>query len=474
MKQTKRVLFTFSPYEYKGVEVYLNSLAARGWELVKVGSVLASFRRTQRTDLTYCTDLLTYRRRQGGREAQREYLALCREGGWELVDRRGSMGLFASLPGTNPAPIQTDRDTEWYHYKRAYRNSLFWAVAAILPMLCLVLIILLAGGLATAGEALIRAFRFTWQRSWVIAIWQAALPVLFAAGLWKIGGFFWSWGKTRRSGAIHTPARRDMWANAVVNLIELAALLLMAAASVADLIQGRGSVASVVGLATGGVILFFWPSFTYQDEVYPREYRQVRIYGAGLVVIAVLVIGATWWYGGDTVYFWRDNDDFLEYYAPLEEMPVVRETDVGAQPEGAYTLSQGIGPAGRYTLLMMSPGNNLDEVLDGVSCSRYDCWFPWLAGQVADTLREEVTIPEYRQYRDWVNRDYQCGELEPISLGWADEAWLGTWRDYNWASGESRGHVLVLRKGNVAVRVFAPVNLTDRDILAAIRSRSGF
>ena len=34
--------------------------------------------------------------------------------------------------------------------------------------------------------------------------------------------------------------------------------------------------------------------------------------------------------------------------------------------------------------------------------------------------------------------------------------------------------VLVLRKGNVAVRVFAPVNLTDRDILAAIRSRSGF
>ena len=69
MKQTKRVLFTFSPYEYKGVEVYLNSLAARGWELVKVGSVLASFRRTQRTDLTYCTDLLTYRRRQGGREA---------------------------------------------------------------------------------------------------------------------------------------------------------------------------------------------------------------------------------------------------------------------------------------------------------------------------------------------------------------------------------------------------------------------
>lgn len=247
MKQTKRVLFTFSPYEYKGVEVYLNSLAARGWEPGEGGIGPGKLP----PDTAHGFDILHRPAHlppaAGGREAQREYLALCREGGWELVDRRGSMGLFASLPGTNPAPIQTDRDTEWYHYKRAYRNSLFWAVAAILPMLCLVLIILLAGGLATAGEALIRAFRFTWQRSWVIAIWQAALPVLFAAGLWKIGGFFWSWGKTRRSGAIHTPARRDMWANAVVNLIELAALMLMAAASVADLIQGRGSVASVVG-----------------------------------------------------------------------------------------------------------------------------------------------------------------------------------------------------------------------------------
>ena len=162
MRKTKHVLFTFSPYEYKGVEGYLNEQAERGWELVKVGSILAKFRRTQRTDLKYCTDLLTYRRRQGGREAQREYLDLCREGGWELIDRRGNMGLFASLSGTDPAPIQTDRDTEWYNYKRAYRNSLFWAVAAVLPsMLSLLLAILLAGGLDTAGTALVRAIRFT-------------------------------------------------------------------------------------------------------------------------------------------------------------------------------------------------------------------------------------------------------------------------------------------------------------------------
>lgn len=107
MKQTKRVLFTFSPYEYKGVEVYLNSLAARGWELVKVGSVLASFRRTQRTDLTYCTDLLTYPPAAGGREAQREYLA-CAGGGLGAGGPAGEHGPVR-LPAGNKSCPHPDR-----------------------------------------------------------------------------------------------------------------------------------------------------------------------------------------------------------------------------------------------------------------------------------------------------------------------------------------------------------------------------
>ena len=470
MRKTKHVLFTFSPYEYKGVEGYLNEQAERGWELVKVGSILAKFRRTQRTDLKYCTDLLTYRRRQGGREAQREYLDLCREGGWELIDRRGNMGLFASLAVTDPAPIQTDRDTEWYNYKRAYRNSLFWAVAAVLPsMLSLLLAILLAGGLDTAGTALVRAIRFTWQRSWIAAIWQIALPILFAAGLGKIGGFFWNWARTRRTGAIQVPARWAMWANAVVNLIELMALLLMAAAAVADLIQGGGSVAAVIGMGIGGVTIFFWPSFTDQDEVYPREYRQARIYGASLAVIAVLVIGATWWHGGDTVQFWPENDSFSAYRDTLEQLSVVRETDLGVERGDSYRLSRGIGPAGRYTLLEVALEYGLSE-LGGAACSRYDCWSPWLAGQVADALREEAATPERLQYRDWVIRDYHGGELTPISLDWADEAWLGSWTN----GVEEQGQVLVLRKGSVTVRVVGPVDLTDEDILENIQARLGF
>lgn len=63
MRQTKHVLFAFSPYTYKAVEKYLNDQAVKGWELERIGRFeqLARFRRTHREDLRYCTDLLPYR-----------------------------------------------------------------------------------------------------------------------------------------------------------------------------------------------------------------------------------------------------------------------------------------------------------------------------------------------------------------------------------------------------------------------------
>lgn len=130
MRQTKHVLFAFSPYTYKAVEAYLNRQAARGWALERIGPFeqLARFRRTDRTDLRCCTDLLPYRRGKKGRAKVEEYLALCREGGWELADRRGALGVFVNRPGTDPAPIQTDREAERAHYRQVRRNSLFWVL----------------------------------------------------------------------------------------------------------------------------------------------------------------------------------------------------------------------------------------------------------------------------------------------------------------------------------------------------------
>lgn len=477
MKKTKRTLFTFSAYEYKGVEEYLNRQAAQGWELVKVGLFSAKFRATDRTDLKYCTDLLSYRRRSEGRERQREYLELCREGGWELVDRAGHIGIFASLPGTDPAPIQTDPDTEWYSYQRAYRNSLFWSVVAILPVVLeVVLLLLLARNADIAvGESLVRAFRFNWTRSWIAAAFYLALPIFFVTGLWKLGDFWWNWSRTRRAGTIHTPARWAMWANGAANLAGWLALMAVSAGGVAETIQRKGPVSSLIGLAIGGVIIFFWPSFTYEDEVYPREYRRMRIYGAAITILCVLIIAANLRYGGDTVNFWRDNSDFSEHYARLEDVPVVREMDYGVQPEGAYTFRQGVGPAGSYAILM----NDLNQEMNASSCSRYDCYTGWLAKCIMETLKDEAERAGKGTARVgsqiWTIWDYNASTLERVEIPWADEVWYGAWSTNDAAQSSAKeGTVLVLRGGNTVVRICAQTDLLDEDTLEAIQIRLGF
>lgn len=48
---------------------------------------------------------------------------------------------------------------------------------------------------------------------------------------------------------------------------------------------------------------------------------------------------------------------------------------------------------------------------------------------------------------------------------------MGDWRNDSDLYGESRGQVLVVRAGSVAVRVMGPLELTGVDVLEAIRAR---
>ena len=83
----KWTLFTFSRGDFKTLERYLNEQAERGWELEKTG-ILARWKRTERTDLTYCVDLAKPRQ---DRNERKEYADFCREGGWELAAFTGNM-----------------------------------------------------------------------------------------------------------------------------------------------------------------------------------------------------------------------------------------------------------------------------------------------------------------------------------------------------------------------------------------------
>lgn len=128
MKQTKWTIFHFSAGDFKGVERYLNKQAAKGWELERAGLLLGRWRRTERAGLTWCVDLANPRQE---REEQEEYLALCREGGWGLAAISNSMYLFKSLPGRDPAPVQTDRELERRNYNRYYIREIILSLIVV-------------------------------------------------------------------------------------------------------------------------------------------------------------------------------------------------------------------------------------------------------------------------------------------------------------------------------------------------------
>ncbi len=115
------VLFRFSPYLYKGMEEYLNEQAERGWELESAGPLVGKFHRTWRTDLRYSVDLIP--RDEGYR---REYFDLCRDAGWELIETLPAVAVFASLPGADPPPVQSDPAVERENFSRAMVRYLIW------------------------------------------------------------------------------------------------------------------------------------------------------------------------------------------------------------------------------------------------------------------------------------------------------------------------------------------------------------
>ncbi len=102
--------FYYQISDVKAMEAELNRLAGEGWALDWLCFGLARFRRTERADLRYCVE--PDHKLPVEREEE-EYLQLCADAGWEPVTSNEIYRIFASRPGTNPAPLQTDPAVEF-------------------------------------------------------------------------------------------------------------------------------------------------------------------------------------------------------------------------------------------------------------------------------------------------------------------------------------------------------------------------
>ena len=101
MKTTSWSLFTYPVMDIKAAEALLNRRAAEGWTLDRV--YLGAFARFVPADTrsAWCVDWS-----RPGYSERPDYLALCADAGWTLVQKVGAFNLYKAPVGT--PPIQTD------------------------------------------------------------------------------------------------------------------------------------------------------------------------------------------------------------------------------------------------------------------------------------------------------------------------------------------------------------------------------
>ena len=108
-RKKRREVNLYSYYDHAGIVRHLEELARQGWQLEHTGSVFWTYRRCEPAELHYAVVYFP-KASQFDPEPppeQRDFWALCKATGWELVSNRNQMQIFCN-PAKNPTPIETD------------------------------------------------------------------------------------------------------------------------------------------------------------------------------------------------------------------------------------------------------------------------------------------------------------------------------------------------------------------------------
>ena len=112
-KDTCRRWFRYTVEDTKAAQAELDRLADGGWELAELGIFTALFRRAEAPRRCWVEPARWKSIRRKDEQARADYLMLCDEAGWELIDEAAGLFYFQAKPGERPAPIQTDESVEW-------------------------------------------------------------------------------------------------------------------------------------------------------------------------------------------------------------------------------------------------------------------------------------------------------------------------------------------------------------------------
>ena len=118
MRKASWSLFTYPVMDIKAAEALLNRRAAEGWTLDRVWlGAFAHFVPAGAPEV-WCVDWS-----RPGYSERPDYLSLCADAGWTLVQKVGAFNLYKAPPGT--PPIQTDGEEETRRFRREVLRAFF-------------------------------------------------------------------------------------------------------------------------------------------------------------------------------------------------------------------------------------------------------------------------------------------------------------------------------------------------------------
>ena len=453
MRNVKHTLFNFCTGDFKGVERYLNEQAARGWKLDRVGLLGGRFVRAERDDLRWCVDLVDGKRQ---REDTEEYLGLCAEGGWDLVSQTNGMYLFCSRPGLRPTPIQTDPEMEKKNYNKYYIKSTILSALIVAAWIAFYALIIWAMG-GSRGNGLERfwqSMRYSLYEKWVTASLLFLLPVWGLTALWKLIDFFAA--LVRNRNGLCPPRPWIMWVNAVIRAVSFIGGVLLVLCAVLDaLLTSTSAPVSLLIVLAGWGLYAIYRSFTLERDIFPRERKNSLKLGIICLAVAVLVgVGTVVTPFGE--WYEKRGTRAKEEYAALADKPVVRAEDLGtAEDRAFYWILHALTPAGERWQVDDYIGERL------VGCETYRCPFMGMAKALARSKVEEVMTANHSlsSFRDGI----RVTAMEPLDLGWADEAWYG--EDDDGCS------ALVVRVGRNVTCLTSQEKLRTEELLSVIEGR---
>lgn len=175
MKEYKRKFVTYQPFDYEGIQEYLERMAADGWRLVSIGT-LWTFKRLDPASIHYTAAYLprTSQYDPDNNPAISEFDDYCLETGWTRVCSSGNMHIYCSAE-ENPVPIDTDESIKLDNVRKSAVRSF------VLPMLIMV------GCLCMIGNSFISFFTKPVETFSSYANMTVALMSLLAAVMTAVG-----------------------------------------------------------------------------------------------------------------------------------------------------------------------------------------------------------------------------------------------------------------------------------------------